>query len=62
MEDKVVLVTGSSSGIGEATVLKFSSLGCRVVVHGRNEVRVKQVVEKCTSLSPKSYKVTATSV
>lgn len=57
MENKVVLVTGSSSGIGEATVLSFAKLGCRVIVHGTNESRVKQVAEKCRELSPGHYDV-----
>ena len=37
---KVVLVTGSSSGIGEGTAKLFSILGAKVVVTGRNETRV----------------------
>lgn len=57
MEDKVVLVTGSSAGIGEATVISFAKLGCKVVVHGTNESRVKQVAIKCSEVSPKHYKV-----
>lgn len=57
MEDKVVLVTGSSSGIGEATVLGFSKLGYKIIVHGTNEERVRQVAAKCLEVSPKQLKV-----
>lgn len=57
MEDKVVLVTGSSSGIGEATALRFAKLGCHLVVHGTNTDRINAVVNKCCDLSPKGYKV-----
>ena len=32
LEDKVALITGGSSGIGEATVRLFASEGCRVVI------------------------------
>lgn len=59
MDDKVVLITGSSSGIGEATALRFADLGCKVVIHGRNEERLKQVADKCETRSPKGYKVVA---
>lgn len=58
MDDKVVLVTGSSSGIGEAAVKRFAKLGCHVVVHGTNHNRLKQVADECDALSPKGYKVT----
>jgi 3-oxoacyl-[acyl-carrier protein] reductase len=33
LKDKVVLVTGSSSGIGQATVLRFAEEGAKVVVN-----------------------------
>lgn len=55
MEDKIVLVTGSSSGIGEATVLGFAKLGCKVVVHGTNLERVVEVAKECMNISPKNY-------
>ncbi|WP_295633108.1 SDR family NAD(P)-dependent oxidoreductase [Novosphingobium sp.] len=38
-----VLVTGSSSGIGEAIVRLFTEEGARVVVHGRNRDRAEAV-------------------
>jgi NAD(P)-dependent dehydrogenase (short-subunit alcohol dehydrogenase family) len=38
-----VLVTGSSSGIGETTVRMLSEEGARVVVHGRNRERAEKV-------------------
>jgi NADP-dependent 3-hydroxy acid dehydrogenase YdfG len=54
---KVVLVTGSSSGIGEETVKLFSSLGASVVVTGRNVTNIKRVAEDVRKLSPKGLKV-----
>ncbi|RWS02889.1 3-oxoacyl-[acyl-carrier-protein] reductase FabG-like protein [Dinothrombium tinctorium] len=55
LEDKVVIVTGSSSGIGEATVSLFAKLGSHVVITGRNEERILKLASKCESLSPKNY-------
>jgi NAD(P)-dependent dehydrogenase (short-subunit alcohol dehydrogenase family) len=42
---------GSSSGIGEGTALKFASLGANVVITGRDELRIKNVAEKCRKIS-----------
>ncbi|RWS22003.1 short-chain dehydrogenease/reductase-like protein [Leptotrombidium deliense] len=56
LENKVVIVTGSSSGIGEATALLFAKIGSKVVITGRNEDRVLKVSQKCESLSPFQFK------
>ncbi len=48
LENSVVLVTGSSSGIGRETAIKFSEEGSKVVVtYNQGEERGKEVVEKC---------------
>lgn len=39
LQDKVAVVTGSTSGIGEAIVRTFAAHGAKVVVTGRNEER-----------------------
>ncbi len=39
MNEKVVLITGSTSGIGYYTALELARMGARVVVHGRDEAR-----------------------
>uniref|UniRef100_A0A1I8A9W3 Short-chain dehydrogenease/reductase-like protein n=1 Tax=Steinernema glaseri TaxID=37863 RepID=A0A1I8A9W3_9BILA len=38
---KVAIVTGSTSGIGQATVLLLASEGAKVVVHGRNAEKIQ---------------------
>ena len=38
----VVLVTGSTDGIGRETAFELARLGARVIIHGRNEARVRQ--------------------
>jgi NAD(P)-dependent dehydrogenase (short-subunit alcohol dehydrogenase family) len=45
LEGKRALVTGSSSGIGEAIARSLAREGALVVVHGRNEQRVRLVAE-----------------
>jgi NADP-dependent 3-hydroxy acid dehydrogenase YdfG len=35
LKDKVVVVTGASSGIGRATVWRFAEKGARLVITGR---------------------------
>ncbi|KAI1306067.1 L-xylulose reductase [Halotydeus destructor] len=54
--DKVVIVTGSSSGIGEDAVISFAKYGAQVVVTGRNADRVAAVAEKCVQASPANLK------
>ncbi|KAI6225361.1 hypothetical protein M3Y99_01349300 [Aphelenchoides fujianensis] len=44
-EGKVVIVTGSSSGIGQAAAELFASKGASVVIHGQNEERLKNTLE-----------------
>jgi hypothetical protein len=53
---KVVLITGSSSGIEEGTAKLFSILGAKVVITETNETRVKSVAE-VQKLSPHNLKV-----
>ena len=45
LKNKVALVTGSTTGIGEAIARKFASEGARVMLHGReNERAVADVI------------------
>lgn len=46
-ENKVVLVTGSGSGIGEATVIHFAKEGAEVAILDYNEANAQKVAEKC---------------
>jgi ketoreductase RED2 len=44
LDGRVAIVTGSSSGIGEATARRLSELGCRVVVNSSSSVEAGTAV------------------
>jgi NAD(P)-dependent dehydrogenase (short-subunit alcohol dehydrogenase family) len=45
VQDKKVLVTGGTSGIGEATARAYGAAGANVVITGRDEERGRQIVQ-----------------
>ncbi|XP_035440460.2 17-beta-hydroxysteroid dehydrogenase 14-like [Spodoptera frugiperda] len=46
-QDKVVIVTGASSGIGAAIAIRFAEEGAKVVLVGRNQEKLNNVSKKC---------------
>ncbi|MBR6937685.1 MAG: SDR family oxidoreductase [Prevotella sp.] len=46
LEGKTILVTGASSGIGQATAIECSKMGAKVVITGRNEERLQDTFDK----------------
>lgn len=48
MKDKVVIVTGASSGIGEACAFAFGKAGAKVVITGRNATKLEDVSQRLT--------------
>ncbi len=49
MKGKRVLITGATSGIGEATSYRLAGLGCDLVLTGRREQRLREIQEKLSS-------------
>ena len=50
-KNKVVVVTGASSGIGEALAHRFAALGAHVVAGARSIDKLQKVVESLPTLS-----------
>lgn len=44
LNEKVILITGASSGIGRATAIECSKIGAKVVITGRNEHRLEETL------------------
>lgn len=44
LENKTVLVTGASSGIGRSTAIECSKMGATLVITGRNEERLQETL------------------
>jgi 3-oxoacyl-[acyl-carrier protein] reductase len=48
LKDKIALITGASKGLGYATALQLAREGCKVVINGRDEARIKSAAERIT--------------
>ena len=58
-EGKVALVTGGSSGIGRATVLRLAAEGCAVGVLGQNRDKIDQVVSEARQAGGRAHPLVA---
>ncbi len=47
MKDKVIWITGASSGIGEALVYELSAAGAKLIISSRNRDELFRVKQKC---------------
>ncbi|MEZ5195036.1 MAG: SDR family oxidoreductase [Bacteroidales bacterium] len=61
IRNKIVLITGSTDGIGKQTALDLAKMGAELIVHGRNEERALNAIHelKATSGNEKMHFVTS---
>jgi NAD(P)-dependent dehydrogenase (short-subunit alcohol dehydrogenase family) len=52
MKDKIVLITGATSGIGEATALELAGLGAEVVITYRNPTKFQATQQSILAVHP----------
>ncbi|EKY13138.1 SDR family NAD(P)-dependent oxidoreductase [Capnocytophaga sp. oral taxon 324] len=52
LENKTILVTGASSGIGKAIAIECSKMGAQVVITGRNEQRLQETYGQLEGAQP----------
>lgn len=46
MKGKTIFITGATSGIGQACARKFATMGCRLILNGRNLVKLSALEEE----------------
>lgn len=54
--NKVVLITGASSGIGADTAVEFSKQNAKLILTGRNKENLEKTAQKCEDVSPRDRK------
>jgi NAD(P)-dependent dehydrogenase (short-subunit alcohol dehydrogenase family) len=59
LQGKVAIVTGATSGIGHATALRFAQAGAQVVAVGRDEQKLKEVVQEITGQGGEALSIRA---
>src|SRR5258708_31591000 len=59
LKGKIVLVTGSSKALGAETARRFASAGAKVIVHGRDEQAIANVVGSIESKGGECFGVAA---
>ncbi|MDP4162694.1 MAG: SDR family oxidoreductase [Bacillota bacterium] len=50
LKDKLVLITGSTSGIGKATAVSFLNEGAKIIINGRSDENVNATVKELSAL------------
>ncbi|MGB0525549.1 MAG: SDR family oxidoreductase [Flammeovirgaceae bacterium] len=59
MKDKVVIITGGSSGIGKALAHEYGGKGAKIVVTGRRQAPLDQTVEELQQAGIEAYAIQA---
>lgn len=51
LQDKIILITGASDGIGRVAAITFAQHGAKVILHGRNPNKLQQVANEIDQLA-----------
>jgi len=51
MQNKTILITGSTDGIGKQSAIELAQVGSRIIIHGRNAEKCELTVKKIISLT-----------
>ena len=59
LQDRIVLITGGSSGIGRAAAVRLAGCGARIVIAARRPEPLRETVEELRALGAQAHAVTA---
>jgi len=62
LQNKVILITGASSGIGRATAVECAKMGATVIITGRNEWRLSETLSSLTGEGHRSICLDLTNI
>mgnify|MGYP000389034018 FL=1 len=60
LQDKNILITGASSGLGRECAVILSKIGAKVVIIGRDETRLNQTLALLVGSGHLSYRMDVT--
>ena len=52
LNGKVIVITGSTRGIGKTLAKKLSELGAKLIIHGRDEKKVQKLEDELRKFNP----------
>ena len=55
LENKTILITGASSGIGEASAIECDKHGANLILLGRDETRLNKTLKKLSKKIIKNF-------
>ena len=50
LQDRIIMITGATDGIGRALAVRAAELGARVILHGRNVKRLEEVYDEIEAI------------
>ncbi|NPA68792.1 MAG: SDR family oxidoreductase [Chlorobi bacterium] len=59
MENKTILITGSTDGIGKETAKKLAEKGAQIIIHGRNEDKIYETLQEIKKINNNVFAVQA---